>query len=82
MDTAGSSSLLGNIDHTFIEAVLSELFIGELLTGVTTTLPTRVIDLGEWVPGLPLGSNVTFDPSQLDVLGSAMTVGGEIVSVP
>jgi len=82
MGTTGDSPLLDNLDHEFIEAVLSQLFVGELLTGVTTTLPVRVIDLGEWVPGLPLGSNVAFDPSQLEVLGAAITVGGGLVSVP
>ncbi|MDP6942815.1 MAG: hypothetical protein QF464_01590, partial [Myxococcota bacterium] len=80
--TDGGSSLLDSIDDAFIESALSELFIAEYLTGVAAAVPSKAIDLGQWVPGLPTGSNVAFDPGHIDVLGAAVMLGGELVSVP
>jgi hypothetical protein len=82
VDTSGDSPLLDNIDHTFIEGVLSELFISEYLTGVGASVPSKVIDLADYVTGLPSGSNVAFDPVHLEVLGAAAVLGGQIAAVP
>ena len=82
VDTSGDSPLLENIDHQFIETALSELFISEYLTGIGASIPTKVIDLSDYVTGLSTGATVAFDPVHLDVLGAAAILGGQIAAVP
>ena len=80
--TSGDSPLLDNIDHTFIETALSELFISEYLTGVGASVPSKVIDLSDYVTALPSNSSVIFDPVHLEVLGAAAILGGKISPAP
>ena len=80
--TTGDSPLLDNIDNAFIETALGELFIGNYLSGVSASLPTKVIDLADFVPGLTEGAEVTFEATALKALESVLTLGGRIVDVP
>jgi len=82
MATSGDSPLLDNIDNTFIEGALGQLFISDYLSGVSAAIPVKVVDLNEYIPGLSSATTLAFEATALQTKGAAVIVGGRIADLP
>lgn len=56
--------------------VMADLFISDYLGELVASYPATSVDVGAWVPGIPSGVDLTFQPLTLNVPGGHLQMGG------
>ncbi len=76
------SSDLGDIGASLIETLISDVMVqfltSDLLTQLAAAIPLPVVDIGAYVPGIPLGTELSFDPEILGIEGDHLYLGGDV----
>jgi hypothetical protein len=63
-----------------LKVAIVDFLIGEYLSGVLASYPIPAVDLGNFIPGVPGGSAVTFDFQTLDPEKGFWLGGGRVVN--
>jgi len=61
----GTGTALAGLVETLLADVMKSVVLGQLVKDTISAWPVPEIDLGAYVPGLPAGSIVTFEPQTL-----------------
>jgi hypothetical protein len=76
------SSELGSIGESLIETLISDVMIqfltSDMLTQLAAAIPLPVVDIGAYLPGIPAGTKLSFNPEVLGIEGGSVHMGGEI----
>jgi hypothetical protein len=77
----GTGAGLTTLVETLLADVVRNLVLETLVKDALTAWPIPVLDLGAYVPGLPAGSKVTFEPQTLAPLEHGnLLLGGKVVA--
>ena len=75
---------LGELGDTLLDVIMTEVvadyLLADVLTGMAAAYPIPSFDLGEILPILPLGSNVSFNPNSLEWKAGYLELRGGIIN--
>ncbi len=78
----GTGTALAGLVETLLVDVVRDVVLGTLVKDAIAAWPVPEIDLGAYVPGLPSGSVVTFDPQTLEPVDHGHVLLGGTVMAP
>jgi len=82
-DVVSSNGVVDGLDglvEELIQVAVVDLLISDYLSEILAAYPIPSADLGAFVPGVPMGSQVTFSPETLAPLYGYWLCGGSIVN--
>ncbi len=71
---------LDGLVEELLKVAIIDFLIGDYISGILTAYPIPTVDLGVFIPGIPMGSEVTFDFQTLTPNKGIWLGGGAVVN--
>ncbi len=81
VDTTGVIPNLDDLVETLLTEGVVEVFAKDLIAGLGAAYPIPVIDVGQLLPGVPVGTLVTVEPFEKQVVEGSILLNGTITAL-